>query len=242
MQQPSLGTTRVIPGSVRWRWLVNVTSSILEPGSGNDPLPQLTRCKRLLVMRSLRQRVLQVTLVASVISLSARVSFADIAQVGAEHSNALARLPLERRPSYALAVNPVFVPFGTLSAEYEMSAFRPMTTLGVSAWYEYRDIRARWLYLKALVYPWGVALRGLGLGVTFGVVRAYREPTEPAQLAQDTAATIGAMAQYNFVFGPNDLMLIGVGLGARTPLALIAKDSPLNRLDGDGRIVAGVVF
>lgn len=192
-------------------------------------------------MHSLPHRALRV-LLASIVVFSARVSFADSARVEADRSALSARPPAEPRPSYAVAVNPVFVPFGTLSAEYEMRAFRPMTTLGVSAWYEYRDVRARWAYLKALVYPWGVALRGLGLGVTLGVIRAYRDPTEPTQLAEDTAPTVGAMVQYNFVFGPSDRILVGVGLGARTPLALIKEDSPLHRLDGDGRIVTGVVF
>jgi|SRR6185369_2503588 len=193
-------------------------------------------------MHSLRHRTLQLTLFASVVAFSARVSFADEVQVEADRSAPSATPLAERRPRHAVAVNPVFVPFGTLSAEYELRAFRPMTTLGVSAWYEYRDVRARWVYLKALVYPWGVALRGLGLGVTFGVIRAYRDPAEPAQLAEDTAPTVGAMAQYNFVFGPSDRILIGLGLGARTPLMLIKDGSPLHRLDGDGRVVTGVVF
>ena len=217
-----------------------MASSNFEPRSTNAPWPRLICCKRLVATHSRLHRAFQVTLLASAMAFSARASLADNAQV--ERSGLSATPRAERLPSYALAVNPVFVPFGTLSAEYEMRAFRSMTALGVSGWYEYRDVRARWVYLKALVYPWGVALRGLGLGVTLGVIRAYRDPAEPAQLAQDTAPTIGAMAQYNFVFGPNELILVGVGLGVRTPLALIKDNSPLHRLDGDGRIVTGVVF
>ena len=197
---------------------------------------------RLVAMHSLRHRALQLTFFAWTIAFSTGVSFAEGSPVAGDRSGLSSRLPVERRPSYAVAVSPVFVPLGTLTAEYEMNAFRPMTTLGVSAWYEYRDVRARWVYAKALVYPWGVALRGFGIGVTLGVIRAYRDPGEPAQLAQDTAATVGAMAQYNLVFGPNDLILIGFGLGGRTPLTLIAEDSPLHRVDGDGRIVTGIVF
>jgi hypothetical protein len=204
-------------------------------GSGSVPW------KRLVPMRSLQHRALQLTFLAGAM-ISTRVSFAEDARVGAERSGVSFGLPAQRRPSYALAVNPVFIPFGTLTAEYEMNVFRPMTALGVSAWYEYRDVRARWVYLKALIYPWGVALRGFGLGVTFGVIRAYRAPSELAQLAEDTAATVGAMAQYNFVFGSNDLILVGVGLGGRTPLKVIAEDSPLQRVDGDARIVTGIVF
>ena len=135
----------------------------------------------------------------------------------------------------------MFIPFGTLSGEYEVRATR-LTTLGLSGWYEYRDVRARWLYLKALVYPWGRALSGLGLGLTAGVLRAYRDPADTADMPSDTAPTLGAMAQYTYLFGPDDVCLLGAGIGARTPLEHIAEDSPLKRVDGDVRIVAGVAF
>jgi hypothetical protein len=55
----------------------------------------------------------------------------------------------------------VFIPFGTVSAEYEF-AITSISSVGLSAWYEYREVRARWAYLKALVYPWGVAMQGFG--------------------------------------------------------------------------------
>lgn len=214
-----------------------------EHESSHSPRPSLARVVSV-VAKAARSRIRRATgmAIAGVVVFSARVSFADGALGGAERSPQSVAARVDHRPNYSVAVNPVFVPLGTLSAEYEMSVFRPMTTLGVSGWYEYRDVRARWVYLKALVYPWGVALRGFGLGATFGVIRAYRDPNEPTQLAEETAPTIGAMAQYNFVFGPNDLILVGVGLGVRTPLTLIAEDSPLHRVDGDGRVVTGLAF
>jgi hypothetical protein len=53
------------------------------------------------------------------------------------------------QPRHLIAVNPVFIPFGTLTGEYELSITRH-ASLGASGWYEYRDVRARWAYSKAL--------------------------------------------------------------------------------------------
>ena len=144
-------------------------------------------------------------------------------------------------PRQLVAINPVFIPFGTLSAEYEFRV-TALASLGLSGWYEYADVRARWLYLKALVYPWGNAPSGFSLGPTVGLLRAYRDPDALDQLPSDTAPTIGAMAQYNFLFGPDDLFLLGVGIGGRTPLLHVPEDSPIQRLDGDVRLVAGLAF
>ncbi|HKO90637.1 MAG TPA: hypothetical protein VJU61_05770, partial [Polyangiaceae bacterium] len=116
------------------------------------------------------------------------------------------------RPAHVIAINPVFIPFGTLTGEYQLRV-TPLLSLGLSGWYEFRDVRARWAYLKVLFHPWGGAPGGFSLGPTLGLLRAYAEPGEPDQLASDTAPTVGAMAQYNFLFGPDDLFLLGAGIG-----------------------------
>jgi len=150
--------------------------------------------------------------------------------------------PAAQRPRQLIAINPVFIAFGTLTGEYEFGITRHLS-LGASVWYEYRDVRARWMYAKVLFNPWGEAPSGFSLGPTLGVLTAYREPGESNQLSQDTAATVGAMAQYTHLFCPDELCLIGAGIGGRTPLVLSIPDaSPLERLDGDVRLVAGVAF
>lgn len=163
-----------------------------------------------------------------------------LAATSAPAAPGVAEVPAEG-PRQLVAINPVFIPFGTLTAEYEFRV-TGLASLGMSAWYEYADVRARWLYLKALVYPWGEAPSGFSLGPTFGLLRAYRDPDALDQLPRDTSPTIGAMAQYNFLFGPADLYLLGVGIGGRTPLKHISPDSPIERLDGDVRLVAGLAF
>ena len=140
---------------------------------------------------------------------------------------------------HSLAVNPVFAPFGTLTAEYE-GAVAPAFTLGISAWYEYQDVRARWLYAKLLYYPGGTALRGFGLGPTVGVIRAYREEDAVDQVEHESATLLGLMAQYDLVLF--DRLLLGAGIGGRVVAAEIGERSPLRRFDGDVRLVAGLVF
>ena len=183
-----------------------------------------------------RRRRLSLAVASVCVSVSALSAAAD--RVAASSAAPVADSP---SPQHAIAINPVFIPFGTLTGEYEFRATR-FTTLGLSGWYEYRDVRARWAYLKALVYPGGQALRGLGLGLTAGVIRAYPDPADAAGPPSDIAPTLGAMAQYNYLFGPNDICLLGAGIGARTPLQHIPDDSPLERVDGDVRIVAGLAF
>jgi hypothetical protein len=151
-------------------------------------------------------------------------------------SPALADTPVRE---HSVAVNPVFAPLGTVTAEYE-GVVAPALTLGLSGWYEYRDVEARWLYAKTLYYPGGTALRGLGLGFTAGVIWAYADDDAVDTMAEDSAPLVGLMAQYDLVLF--DRLLLGVGIGGRVVAAEIADDSPLRRFDGDVRLVAGLVF
>jgi len=141
-----------------------------------------------------------------------------------------------------IALNPIFIPFGTITAEYEHHLFSQATTLGISGWYEYKDIKARWIYLKAMYYTGGSSLKGLGLGLTAGVLRAYRDKEKPQQLAQDTTPILGALVQYNWLFGKRDNILTGIGLGGRASLKQATDNSPLTKFDGDLRLVFGILL
>lgn len=145
-------------------------------------------------------------------------------------------------PQQTVAVNLLALPFGTATAEYEHVLFSPKTSLGVSGWYEYDNVVARWAYLKAMYYPGGTALKGLGIGITAGVIRYYRDDDKPDQLAKDTSPMAGVMVQYNWLPGARDKYLIGVGIGGRAALKDLADNSPLKRFDGDARIVCGIAF
>jgi hypothetical protein len=136
---------------------------------------------------------------------------------------------------HAIAVNPVFAPLGTLAGEYE-GAVSPSLSLGISGWYEYRDVEARWLYAKGLYYPGGVALRGLGVGPLVGVTWAYPDDDSEAE----SAPIVGLLAQYDLVL--YDRFLLGAGISGRMVAAEIPDGSALQRFDGEVRIVAGLLF
>jgi hypothetical protein len=151
----------------------------------------------------------------------------------------------------AIAVNPVFPLFGTLSVEYEHALGGTPVTVGVSGWYEFRDVKARWVYGKAMYYLRGTPLHGPALGITGGVMRAYAadddgapRPLVPPEAADtmgyDTTPTLGAMVQYNGII--HDWLVVGLGIGGRVAVIDVADDSPLHRFDGDVRLVVGHAF
>jgi hypothetical protein len=150
----------------------------------------------------------------------------------------------QQRESYAqsIAVNPVFLPFGTATVEYERTLASPHLTAGLSAWYEYKDVKARWVYAKCMYYPGSSALEGFSCGPTLGYIIGYRKDDQPEKRENESTLMAGAMAQYNFLVGANDNILIGVGAGVRTVLTKIDDASPLSRVDGDARLVLGIVF
>lgn len=140
------------------------------------------------------------------------------------------------------AGNPVFMPFGKINLEYERS-LSTHTTAGISGWYEYRDIRARWVYAKYMYYPGGTALKGLACGVTAGFLRGYREDDNDTSVRdKEDTPTAGVMLQYNWLYGKKKQLLVGIGAGARSALKDIDDNSPMERFDGDGRLELGWLF
>lgn len=97
-------------------------------------------------------------------------------------------------------------------------------------------------YCENLPLPVGTVLKRLGIGITAGVIRYYRDDDKPDQLAKDTSPMAGVMVQYNWLPGARDKYLIGVGIGGRAALKDLADNSPLKRFDGDARIVCGIAF
>jgi hypothetical protein len=143
----------------------------------------------------------------------------------------------------SFSANALFIPFGTISAEYERIIHSPKTTLGFSGWYEYKDVKARWTYAKMMYYPGGIALSGFAFGLTAGVIRSYSDKDSEKEIEEhDTSPTVGAMIQYNWLPGSKDRLLIGFGLGSRCAVKSIGDNSPLKQFDGDGRIVVGWTF
>lgn len=142
----------------------------------------------------------------------------------------------------ALAFDPALLPLGTANLEFETALPMEKLSLGVSGWYEYKEVEARWAYGKILYYPFGKTFQGLALGPLAGVLRYYRQEDEANKMEKDTSLMVGAIGQYNWLLGSNDRFLIGVGAAVRTTVKEIKPESPLKRVDGELRLVAGITF
>jgi hypothetical protein len=144
-------------------------------------------------------------------------------------------------PWNEVAVNPVFAPFGTLSFEYAGVLSRDFSA-GVNIWYEYKDVEARFAYLKLLYNPFHKGMSGLSLGPTGGLITRFREKDHPEQTEEDTSGALGGMVQYNLLLGRKDNILLGIGFNAMAPLKDYADNSPLRAWDGDLRLMLGYAW
>jgi hypothetical protein len=142
----------------------------------------------------------------------------------------------------SIACNPVFLPFGTATVEYEHAVVTPHFTAGLSAWYEYANVKARWAYVKCMYSPGSSTLTGFSCGPTVGYLVGYRKDNQPEKRPNESTLTAGAMVQYNWRAGAEGNILIGIGAGAHVALKKIDDASPLARVDGDVRLVAGILF
>jgi hypothetical protein len=146
-----------------------------------------------------------------------------------------------------VSINPVGIPFGVFSGEYEVSlaatgvtaALGGTTTINSSVF----DRDDRWVSARLMYYPGEVALRGLAVGVSLGAHRAEREDDQPATVrAHDSALTLGLMGSYNQLVGRQERLVLGAGLGFRRVLKDVKSDSPLRQAYPDGRLVVGFAF
>lgn len=154
----------------------------------------------------------------------------------AQESGAETTLPW----SHAITINPIFAPLGTVHAEYEYApASFENLTVGVATWIEYKNIQDSWLHLKLMYYPRG-PFRGVALGLTGGVHHSYSD--DAAKLSHDSSPVLGAIAQYNWLLGEDEQFLVGVGFGAEVPLKERRATSPLRSLNGNLRLVVGLLL
>jgi hypothetical protein len=164
-----------------------------------------------------------------------------------------------------VATNPVGIPFGVLSGEYERAVGTRGLALGVGGLTTFGrspevlndggSDTFRSLQLKLKYYPAERGLRGFAIGVTAGVAHerelwfgsyAYdasgREVWSQRETRARTAPTLGATIDYNFLLGRRQRFLIGLGLGARRPLGVPDGTGPLTRPFIDPRLQIGFGF
>jgi len=153
-------------------------------------------------------------------------------------------------PEQSVAVNPLAIPFGVFSAEYEAALPTPGFTLGVGGTYYSNDgDRDAWVEVKGLYYPSESQFRGFSIGLSLGIHSARNVPDcglfstcgDGARVTQ-TAPTLGVLASYDWLLGRAERFRVGLGGGAKRVLRNVGKNDALSQVYPDGRFVVGVVF
>lgn len=152
----------------------------------------------------------------------------------------------------SIAINPLAIPFGVFSAEYEAALPSPGFTIGVGGTHFSRDDeRDTWAELKAIYYPNEIAFRGFSIGLTGGVHSSRRERNfvcSPfatgctSSRRSQTAPTLGVLASYDWLLGRQQRFRVGLGAGAKRVLRDVNSGDSLEQVYPDGRFVIGVVF
>ena len=142
-----------------------------------------------------------------------------------------------------ISINPLAIPLGVFSAEYEVALPVSGLTAAVGGSYLTFDRNHRWIEGRLSYYPNEVALRGFALGLTLGAHRAEREKGDrPTMRPSDGAATLGIMASYNHLIGREQRLVLGGGVGVKRVLQNAGGDSPLAQVYPDGRLLVGFAF
>jgi hypothetical protein len=146
-----------------------------------------------------------------------------------------------------LSINPLAIPLGIFSVEYEVALPTPGFTVAVGGTYTSNDDlferRDRWIEGRLMYYPNEVQLKGLSLGLSLGVRRAARENNDPPEMRpSDSAPTFGVMAAYNYLIGRQQRLVLGGGIGATRVLKSAGGNSPLSQVYPDGRLLVGLAF
>lgn len=147
-----------------------------------------------------------------------------------------------------LSASPLFLPLGNFSAEYERKLGVRAVTVGVTGTYntttQLYPRRDRWVEGRVMYYPGGAALDGFAVGITAGAHRAERKYGEDPTvvLAHDGGATLGALATYNYFYGPRRRLFVGPGLGVKRVLKRVAVNSPLSTTYFEARAALGIAF
>ena len=158
-----------------------------------------------------------------------------------------------------LSVNPIALPFGLFSAEFER-AMASGFTFGAGGSYfdgevldddefEGGDGRDAWVQAKLKYYPGETALKGFAVGLTLGyqsaedVVESYAPSgVVTSATVSEGAATVGVVLDYNWLIGRRRRFLVGTGIGARRVLKDVNYESPLAQVYPDGRLQIGFAF
>lgn len=151
---------------------------------------------------------------------------------------------LEATPPSRLAVSANLLGLATLNPTLDVEAkiVGPLT-LGVTGWWEVRSVEDRWGQVRVSFYPFGTAMKGLGVAVTGGVHRAYREADSRDSIrSMATSPTVGLLASYDLRVLRSEHLRLGIAAGAKVTLSDHDDRSPLKPIYAELRLHVGWVF
>lgn len=166
-----------------------------------------------------------------------------------------------------VAVNPLALPLGAISAEYERAIGRNGFAVGVGGsasfanQFDLSQANAEFASVqgKLKYYPSENGLRGFSVGITAGLVHGRSDETVVDGSAdcpinaqcviptittkhRATAPTLGAVVDYNWFIGRRRRFLVGLGAGARRVFGSSATRQVFGDVLPDGRLVVGYGF
>jgi len=122
-----------------------------------------------------------------------------------------------------IGINPLGIPFDVGSIELESAVAAGVTLGGLASYTDVDNDRFTSFDFKVRYYPGDIVLKGFSAGLSIGYLRYSNVVTDDftglTSRQSLNAATIGVLADYNWMLGRSQRFLVGTGVGAKRVLA-----------------------
>ena len=171
------------------------------------------------------------------------------APVAATMGQAVPQSPATSQPAAAsrsrvFAVNPLGIPFETVSVEFENAITGAFTLAGNFSYFSIDDFTRTSFEVKGRLYPNELAPRGfaVALGLGGANTRENIELETGRTRVDKTHPSIGVYVDYNWLLGRNDRFFVGTGIGAKRILGDADEFDDAPFVYGTARFMIGVAF
>lgn len=140
-----------------------------------------------------------------------------------------------------VSLNPLGLPFKYVSGEVEQKVSAIATIGGSASYLDIGDGSYSSFEAKFRLYPNEQAFKGFSIGIAAGISRVA-ESFSNAQDRSESAPTIAVIADYNWLLGKTERVLVGTGVGAKRIFGDDAGFSDVNFAYPTLRFQVGVLF
>ena len=144
-----------------------------------------------------------------------------------------------------LSLNPLGIPFETISVEYEAAVQSAFTVGGNFSYFSPDDWTLATFEVKGRIYPNEDIFRGFAVGLGLGVAHVRESLTTPAgtrERVRKTHPSIGVYVDYSWLLGRSERFYVGTGLGAKRILGDSDEFDDAPFVYGTARFLIGVAF